>query len=73
MENQYMNVTYRHYKGDYYKTLLLAKHTETEEDMVVYESLKDHKIWTRPRKMFEEMVEIDGKQVPRFQYVDYRS
>lgn len=58
---------YRHYKGNKYEVLYIAKHTETEEEMVVYRALLDtEKIWVRPHAMFEEEVEIEGKMIPRF-------
>ena len=60
---------YTHYKGKRYKVLSLAKHSETLEDLVVYECLYDNprgKIWVRPKKMFLEDVARDGKTFPRF-------
>ena len=58
---------YRHYKGNEYEVLYVAKHTETEEDLVIYRALKDlEQIWARPLAMFEESVEWEGKTVPRF-------
>ncbi len=65
--------TYRHSKtGKLYTVIGVAKHSETLEDLVVYECLYDNpksKIWVRPLKMFLEEVEINGKKVPRFQFV----
>ena len=65
--------TYRHSKtGNYYRVIGVAKHSETLEELVVYECLYDNpesKLWVRPRKMFEEQVEINGKKVPRFAFV----
>lgn len=63
---------YRHYKGKEYRVIGVAKHSETLEDLVVYEALYDNelsKLWIRPLKMFTEMVEVDGKSVPRFEYI----
>ncbi|PIQ35670.1 MAG: hypothetical protein COW60_02710 [Candidatus Yonathbacteria bacterium CG17_big_fil_post_rev_8_21_14_2_50_43_9] len=64
---------YRHSKsGRMYKVIGVAKHSETLEDMVIYEALYDNevsKLWARPLAMFEEMVEIEGLQKPRFEYV----
>jgi hypothetical protein len=58
---------YKHYKGNEYEVLYLAKDSETLEDLVVYQALYGEKlIWVRPLKMFVESVEIDGKQIPRF-------
>lgn len=43
---------YRHFKGGLYRSIGIAKHSETLEDMVVYQSLKDNQIWVRPYNMF---------------------
>lgn len=61
---------YKHYKGGSYLVHYLAKHTETGEDLVVYESLDKGGIWVRPLKMFEEFVLFDNQKVPRFQQID---
>jgi len=62
---------YRHYKGKYYEVLLLARHSETEEWMVVYKTLYDEEsIWVRPYKMFIEKVEVEGKLVDRFEKLE---
>lgn len=62
---------YRHYKGNEYEVLYIAMHTETEEEMVVYRDLSDaSKVWVRPRAMFEEEIEVEGKKVPRFASID---
>jgi hypothetical protein len=58
---------YRHYKGTPYEVIGLAKHSETEEDMVIYQDIEHpEKIWARPAKMFFETVEWEGKTLPRF-------
>lgn len=60
---------YRHYKGNTYRVIGVAKHSETLEDLVVYESLcqsDTSQLWVRPLAMFIEEVEVDGKRVPRF-------
>ena len=58
---------YRHYKGNLYKVLVIATHSETQEDMVVYEDINfPNKTWVRPVKMFEENVIVNGESVPRF-------
>jgi len=51
---------YKHYKGNLYKVIALAKHSETIEDMVVYSSLDNSKTWTRPAKMWFETVDNVG-------------
>ena len=66
---------YEHYKGNgkKYRVIGVAKHSETLEDMVGYEELYDNevsKLWVRPLEMFVGEVEIGGKKVPRFKYVD---
>jgi hypothetical protein len=58
---------YRHYKGNEYEVIYIAKHTETEEELVIYRALQDpEKVWARPRAMFEEEIEVGGKVMPRF-------
>jgi hypothetical protein len=59
---------YRHYTGQEYEVLGVARHSETEEEFVVYRALYgDHGLWIRPTVMFLESVTVDGKSVPRFQ------
>jgi hypothetical protein len=61
---------YRHFKGNEYLVLHLAKHSETEEDMVVYQALYGERgIWVRPLAMFLEQVEINGKLINRFEEI----
>ncbi|MGD0328429.1 MAG: DUF1653 domain-containing protein [Minisyncoccia bacterium] len=63
---------YEHYKGKKYRVLGVAKHSETLEDLVVYEALyenKTSKLWVRPLKMFLEEVEVNSKRAPRFRYL----
>ena len=58
---------YRHYKGDHYEVLGVARHSETEERLVVYTALYGERgQWVRPLAMFVETVTIDGADVPRF-------
>jgi len=60
---------YRHYKGNEYEMIGIAKHSETLEELVVYRALYgDHNLWVRSLRMFTEEVEINGKKVPRFDY-----
>ena len=62
---------YEHYKGKPYRVLAVAKHSETLEEMVVYQQEYGEKgIWVRPKEMFLETVEVDGKSIPRFKYVE---
>ncbi|MDY0383367.1 DUF1653 domain-containing protein [Trichlorobacter sp.] len=61
---------YRHYKGGQYRVLGTARHSETDELLVVYRCLYDNNsLWVRPVVMFMENVELDGQQVPRFQRI----
>ena len=62
-----MEQYYRHFKGNIYKVLHIAKHSETLEDIVVYQAMYGEKgIWVRPKSMFEEVIERDGKTFSRF-------
>jgi hypothetical protein len=63
------NQIYLHYKGQKYRIVCVAKHSETLEDMVVYEALYENELgqfWIRPKKMFEEILNIDGQSTPGF-------
>ena len=61
---------YKHYKGNKYRVLDIATHSETLEKMVVYKALYgDGQVWVRPLHMWEETVECDGKTVPRFELI----
>ena len=61
---------WRHFKGNDYQVLGLARHSETLEDMVVYRALYgDGGLWVRPASMWNEMVTRDGKTQRRFTYV----
>jgi hypothetical protein len=61
---------YKHYKGNRYKVVGTAKHSETLEEMVVYQALYGEMgLWVRPLIMFNEMVMVDGAQIPRFERV----
>jgi hypothetical protein len=75
---------YRHYKGKNYEVIDVARHSETQEVLVVYKALYETKfgeapgtespwgkeiLWVRPLAMFSEHVNVDGKSVPRFLYV----
>ncbi|MBQ9090865.1 MAG: DUF1653 domain-containing protein [Anaerotignum sp.] len=62
---------YEHYKGKPYRVLAIAKHSETLEEMVVYQQMYGEKgVWVRPLGMFLETVEVEGKTVPRFKYIE---
>lgn len=57
---------YRHYKGKMYFVIGVAKHSETLEDLVVYQNKYGEDIWVRPLSMFLDKVEVDGQVVNRF-------
>ena len=61
---------YRHFKGNEYEVLGVAKHSETLEEMVIYRALYGAgETWVRPAYMWEEVIERDGKVFPRFEYI----
>lgn len=61
---------YRHFKGKEYEVLGVARHSETEEELVVYRALYgDFGHWVRPVSMWNETVERDGKTFRRFTYI----
>ena len=61
---------YRHFKGNEYEVLYLAKHSETLEPMVVYRALYGERgVWVRPALMWNETVERDGQTYRRFTYI----
>jgi hypothetical protein len=61
---------YRHYKGNEYRVVGIARHSETLEPLVVYEPLYGvGGLWVRPAAMFTETVEVNGTRMPRFIFV----
>lgn len=61
---------YRHYKGNEYLVIGVARHSETHEELVVYQpDYGDRGLWVRPKAMFLESVELDGNVVPRFRFL----
>lgn len=61
---------YRHFKGNEYEVIGIARHSETEEELVVYRALYgDFGLWVRPVSMWNETVERDGKTFRRFTYI----
>lgn len=62
---------YRHYKGKDYTVLGIARHSETQERLVVYrQEYGNRELWVRPLSMFLESVDKDGISVPRFLHLD---
>ena len=62
---------YRHYKGNLYKVLMTARHSETEEELVIYEALYEQGgTWARPKAMFLEQVTVNSKLLDRFSLVE---
>jgi len=59
---------YRHFKGNEYGVIGIAKHSETKEELVVYKA-HDNQLWARPLGMFEENVVVDGVKKPRFEFI----
>ncbi|MBQ2582245.1 MAG: DUF1653 domain-containing protein [Ruminococcus sp.] len=61
---------YRHFKGNMYEVIGIAKHSESLEEMVVYRALYgEGDLWVRPASMWDETVERDGKTFKRFEYI----
>jgi len=62
---------YQHFKGSYYQVLHLARHSETEEYLVVYHPFNNPKdIWVRPLSMFDESIEREGVSLKRFSFIE---
>ncbi len=61
---------YRHYKGNNYTVIGVARHSETDEELVVYRpDYGERGLWVRPKDMFLESVDVDGRDVPRFEFL----
>jgi len=60
---------YRHFKGNEYKVIGLAQQTELDENLVLYQDVKNGKYWARPEKNFFEKVEVDGEKKERFEFI----
>ena len=61
---------YRHFKGNEYQVLGTVRHSETEEELVLYRTLYgDYSLWVRPVAMFFDAKEVAGKMVPRFEFI----
>ena len=61
---------YRHYKGNDYQVIGVARHSESTESLVVYrQEYGDRSLWVRPLKMFQEVVTVGEQSVPRFRFL----
>lgn len=63
---------YKHYKGQLYRVIGVGKHSESLDDVVMYEALYDNplgRLWVRPLSMWAEMVDSNGERVPRFKFL----
>ncbi len=61
---------YRHYKGNVYEVIALARHSETLEDMVIYRDVTaPEKVWARPASMWNDEIIKDGKTFKRFERI----
>ncbi|MFW6285953.1 MAG: DUF1653 domain-containing protein [Nanoarchaeota archaeon] len=76
MENQEIRLgKYKHYKGNHYEVIGVARHSETLEKLVIYKALYESKqfgnqsLWARPLSMFLSKKKIDGKEVQRFEFI----
>jgi len=62
---------YQHYKGNFYTVIGVARHSETDEELVVYRpEYGERGLWVRPKVMFEESVVVEGESVPRFRLLE---
>ena len=62
---------YKHFKGNEYEVIGIAKHSETLESMVIYKACYgDYDLWVRPAEMWNEIVNKDGYCGPRFYFIE---
>lgn len=76
MKNLEIGAIYKHYKGNNYEIIGIAKNSDTLEDFVVYRGLYEspefgkNSLWIRPKEMFLENVIVDGKEIKRFEKIE---
>lgn len=72
---QIKNGLYKHYKGNMYQVIGVARHSETKEELVIYKALYtteygENSLWVRPKTMFTELIIVENKTIPRFLYIE---
>ncbi|MBN8828421.1 MAG: DUF1653 domain-containing protein [Sphingobacteriia bacterium] len=61
---------YQHYKGNFYRVMAVGRLEETLEEVVIYHAMQgNYEVWVRPIKVFNETIEIEGKEIPRFKFI----
>lgn len=65
-----MGGKYRHFKGHVYQVLCVAKNSEDLSEMVIYKNVTSGETWARPKDMFLDTVQLEGKEIPRFSPID---
>lgn len=63
---------YKHYKGNIYRVIGYATHSETLEPLVIYEAVYNGKVWARPESMWNDILEYNGEKVKRFTFIRER-
>ncbi|MBR9678868.1 MAG: DUF1653 domain-containing protein [Nanoarchaeota archaeon] len=69
IQNRIRKGVYKHYKGKLYEVLGVGHHSETLEELVFYHAVGENRLWVRLKKMFFEMIEVNGKKVSRFNFI----
>ena len=69
MTAEFRRGIYKHYKGNLYELVDVARHSETLEPLIIYKNVKTGEAWARPAHMWNETVVVDGVEVLRFQYI----
>lgn len=70
-QNEFRRGQYRHFKGNLYEVIGIVRHSETQEQMVLYRALYgEGGLWVRPYHMFFDLIEREGRRFKRFEYID---